>query len=215
MGPKEGSMKEVSLPQVAGDGEGTEKVPLAGDEVKEKYKEQENKDSVNAHEGGRIKVTDKNRGTFLMEGAESTDGVAQILNIADPSVLSAAVQKLHLDLEKLPKQSGTKNNAPQPKRHESGSSSVRSIETIPRIPRISEWASSSSSVREPEVPSGAKVETSLLDRFPTSTIPILKTSMPTRNTKEKKKVCLKNCSEMLQICCHTCGKGFTPSACCP
>ena len=199
MGPKEGCMKGVSLPQVAGDGEGTEKVPLAGDEVKKKYKEQENKDSVNAHEGGRIKVTDKNRGTFLMEGAESTDGVAQILNITDPSVLSAAVQKIHLDLEKIPKQSGTKNSAPQPKRHESGSSSVRSIKTLPRIPRLSEWASSSISVREPEVRSGAKVETSLLDRFPKSTIPILRTSAPTRNTKEKKKVCLKNFSEMLQI----------------
>ena len=55
MGSKEGSMKETSLPQVAANYEGTEKVPLAGDlletglEIKEKYKEQENKDSLNAH----------------------------------------------------------------------------------------------------------------------------------------------------------------------
>ena len=92
-----------------------------------------------------------------MEGAESTDGFAQILNVAETSVLSAAVQKLHLDLEKLPKQSGTKNNSPQPKRHESGSSSapVRSIKTLPRIPRISEWPSSASSVPEPQDRSGA------------------------------------------------------------
>jgi hypothetical protein len=59
MGSKEVSMKEVSLPQVAADGEGTKKVPLAGGlletghEVKEKYKEQENKDFLNAHEMSR------------------------------------------------------------------------------------------------------------------------------------------------------------------
>ena len=56
MGSKEGSVKETSLPQVAAKYEGTEKVPLAGDlletghEVKDKYKEQGNKDSPNAHE---------------------------------------------------------------------------------------------------------------------------------------------------------------------
>jgi len=155
------------------------------------------KGSLNAHEEGRRKVTNKNRGTFLMEGAESTDGFAQVSNIAGTSVLSAAV----LDLEKLPKQNGTKNNAPQPKRRESGSSPapVRSVKTLPRIPRISEWPSPSSSVPEPEAPSGAKVETTLLDRFLISTVPILKTSVPTRNTKEKKKVCFKSDSEMVQI----------------
>jgi hypothetical protein len=63
-------------------------------------------------------------GTFLMEGAKSTDGVAQFSNVAGTSVLSVAVQKLHLDLEKLPKEGGTKNGAPQPKRQET---SVRII----------------------------------------------------------------------------------------
>jgi hypothetical protein len=48
-GSREGSLKDVSVPQVAADGEGTEKVPLAGDllktghEVKQQHKEQVNK----------------------------------------------------------------------------------------------------------------------------------------------------------------------------
>jgi hypothetical protein len=137
------------------------------------------KDSLSAHAG-----------PFLMEGAKYADGAAQFSNVAGTSVLSVAVQKLHLDLEKLPKEGGTKTNAPQPKRRQSGSSSVsiRSVTTLPRISRISEWPSSSSSVTEPEVPSGATVETTSLDRFTISAVPILKMSAPARNTKEKKKV---------------------------
>ena len=159
------------------------------------------KDSLNAHAEVRRKVTNKNKEPFLMEGAKSTDGAAQFSNVAETSVLSVAVQKLHLDLEKLPKEGGTKNGAPQAKRRQSGSSSasIRSVTTLPRISRISERPSSSSSVTEPEVPSGATVETTSLDRFLISAVPILKTSAPTRNTKEKKKVCFKNDSEMLQI----------------
>ena len=154
----------------------------------------------------RIKVTDKNRGAFLMEGAESTDGGAQFSNIVETPVSSSAEQKLRLDLKKLPKQGATNNSAPQPKRRESRSSSapVISVKALPRIPRISERPSSSSSVTEPEVPSGAKVETTPLTRFPiptssSLTVPILKTSVPTRNTREKKKVCFKSGSEMVQI----------------
>lgn len=164
------------------------------------------KDSLKLRAEVRIKVTNKNRGAFLVEGAESTDGGAQVSNIVETSVLSSAEQKLHLDLEKLPKQGATKNSAPQPKRREARSSSapVISVKALPRIPRLSERPSSSSSVTEPEVPSGAKVETTSLDRFPIPTrsfltVPILKTSVPTRNTKEKKKVCFKSDSEMVQI----------------
>jgi hypothetical protein len=164
------------------------------------------KDSLKLPAEVRIKVTNKNRGAFLVEGAESTDGDAQVSNIVGTSVLSSAEQKLHLDLKKLPKQGATKNSAPQPKRRESRSSSapVISVKALPRIPRISERPPSSSSVTEPEVPSGAKVETTSLDRFPVPTssfvtVPILKTSVPTRNTKEKKKVCFKCDSEMVQI----------------
>ena len=323
MGSKEGSVKDMSLPQVAADGEGTEKVPLAGDllktshEVKEKNKEQINKHTYNAKtllidahplpprrafQRGisaeaatrlyqeqmdicqqvvkprnisnatrkektvsrkkkvkphlcirddsrnltpnqkkqiadkrreklkaisekektvavaskkhslklpaevKIKVTGRNRGAFLAEGAESTDDGAQVSNMVETSVLSSAEQILPLNLEKLPKQGATKNGAPQPKRRETRSSSapVISIKALPRIPRISERPSSSSSVIEPEVPSGAKVETTSLNRFPVPTssvltVPILKKSVPTRNTKEKKKVCFKNDSEMVQI----------------
>ena len=319
MDSKEGSVKDVSLPQVAADGEGTEQVPLAGDllktshEVKEKCKEQVNKhtynaktliidapplpprrafqrgisaeaatrmyqeqmdicqqvvkprnivsdatskkktdsrkkkvkphlsirddpcnftakqkkqiadkrreklraisekekivavaskkDSLKLRAEVRIKVTNKNRGAFLMEGAESTDGGGQVSNIVETSVLSSAEQTLHLDLKKLPKQGASKNSAPQPKRREARSSSapVISVKGLPRIPRIS-----SSSVTETEVPSGAKVETTPLDRFPIPsssflTVPILKTSVPTKNTMEKKKVCFKSDSEMVQI----------------
>jgi hypothetical protein len=323
VGSKEGSVKDVSLPQVAADGEGTEKVPLAGDllttdhEVKEKSIERVNKhtysaktliiaatplpprrafqrgisaeaatrmyqkqkdscqqvvkarkivnnatskkktdsmklkvkpclsitddthnltpkqkkqiadkrkeklkaisekekmvamaskkDSLKLRAEVRVKVTNKNRGAFLMEGAESTNGGAQVSDIVEMSVLSCAEQKSHLGLAKLPKQGATKNSAPQPKRRESRSSSapVISVKALPRIPRISEGPSSSSSVTEPELLSGAEVETAS-DRFPIParsflTVPILKISVPTRNTKEKKKVCFKSGSEMVQV----------------
>jgi hypothetical protein len=320
---KEGSLKDMSLPQVAADGEGTEKVPLAGDVLKtghemiEKCKEQVNKhasslktliinapplpprrafqrgisaesatqmyhkqkvicqqplkprnvtnstskkktdskkkkiklrlstvedapnltakqkkqiadkrreklkaisekekmvamaskkDSLKSRAEVKIKVTDKNRGAFLMEGAESADGSAQVSNIVETPVSSSAEQKLLLDLKKLPKQGATNSSAPQPKKRESRSSSapVISVKALPRIPRISERPLSSSSVTEPEVPSGAKVETTPLDRFPIPTrsslkVPTLKTSVPTRNAKEKKKVRFKSDSEMVQI----------------
>jgi len=327
MGSEEGSVKDVILPQVAADGEGTEKVPLAGDllktslEVKEKYKKQVNKhtynaktliidapplpprrafqrgisaeaaarmyqeqmdicqqvvkprnivsnatskeetasrkkkvksrliiidesrnltakqkkqiadkrreklraiseekkkkkmvavasgkDSLKLRAEVRIKVTDKNRGAFLMEGAECSDGDGQVSNAVETSVLSSAEQKLHLDLKNLPKQGATKNSASHPKRREARSSSapVISVKALPRIPRISERPSSSSSVTEPEVPSVAKVESTSFDRFPIPsssflTVPILKTSVPTRNTMKKKKVCFKSDNEMVQI----------------
>jgi len=218
MGLEEGTVREVRLPYIA---EGKPYLSILDDscnlkkQIADKSKgklkaisEKEKmfavapkRDSLNAHAEVRREVTNKYTGIFLMEGAKSTDGVAQFSNVAETSVLSAAVQKLHLDLEKLPKEDGTKNSALQPKRCQSGSSSapIRSVKTLPRILRISEWPSSSNSVTEPEVPSGATVETTSLDRFPISTVPILKTSVPTRNTKEKKKVCFKSGSEMLQI----------------
>jgi hypothetical protein len=324
MGSKEGSVKDVRLPQVTAEGEGTEKVPLAGDllktdhEMKEKSEEQVNKHTYNAktliidapplpprrafHRGisaeaatriyqeqtdtcqqvvkprnivsnatskketdsrkkkgkprlsilddpcnltaqqkkqivdkrreklkaisekekmvavpskkdslkvraeVKVKVTNKNRGAFLTEGAETADGGAQVSNIAETSLLSSAVQNLHLDFEKLLKQGGTKSSAPQPKRRESRSSSapVISIKALPRIPRISERPSSSSTATKPEVPSGANVETTSFNRFPIPTsaflpVPILKSSALTRNTREKKKVCFKNGSELVQI----------------
>jgi hypothetical protein len=164
------------------------------------------KDSVKLRAEVRIKVTDKNRGAFLTAGAESTDGGAQVSNIVETSVLSSAEQKLHLDLKRLPQQGATKNSAPQPKRRDARSSSapVISVKSLPRIPRISERPLSSSSVNEPEVPSGTKVETTSMDRFPIPTssfltAPILKTSVSTSNTKGKKKVCFKSDSEMVQI----------------
>ena len=164
------------------------------------------KDSLKLRAEVRIKVTNKNRGAFLVEGAESTSGGAQVSNVVDTSVSSSTEQKLHLDLEKLPKQGATSNSAPQPKRRESRSSSapVISVKALPRIPRLSEQSSSSVSVTEPEVPSGAKVEITSLDKFPIPTssfltVPILKTSVPTKNTKEKKKVHFKSDSEMVQI----------------
>jgi hypothetical protein len=313
---KERSLKDMSLPQVAADGEGTEKVALAGDllktglEVKEKCKEQVNKYTYNAktliidaqplpprraYQRGisaesatrmyqkkkdicqkvvklrnvtnsiskkktdsrkkkvkdphnltakqkkqiadkrreklkaisekekmvamaskkdsqklraevRIKVTEKNRGAFLMEGAESADDGAQVSNIVETPVSSSAEQKLCFDLKKLPKRDATNNSAPQPKKRQSRSFSapVISVKALPRIPKISERPLSSSSVPEPEVLSSAKVETTPLDRFPiptssSVTVPILKTSVPTRNTEEKKKVCFKSGNEMVQI----------------
>jgi len=163
------------------------------------------KDSLKLRAGVRIKVTDKNRGAFLVEGAESTSGGAQVSNIVDTVVSSSAEQKIHLVLEKIPKQGATKKSAPQPKRREARSSSapVISVKALPRIPRLSEQPSSSVSVTEPEVPSGAKVETSSLDRLPIptssfQTVPILKTSVPTKNRNEKKKVCFKSDSELVQ-----------------
>lgn len=153
----------------------------------------------------RIKVTKKNRGAFLMEGADSTDGGAELSNIAETSVSSSAVKNLHLDVKNIQKQSDSKESAPRCKRRESRSSSapVSSIKFLPRIPRKSERPSSSSGT-ELEVPSDAKVETISVDRFPIlnsaiSTLPMLKTYAPTRNTRKKKNVRFKDDSEMVQI----------------
>jgi len=148
------------------------------------------KGSLKSRAEVRIKVTNKNRGAFLVEGAESTSGSAQVSNVVDTSVLSST----------------TKNSAPQPKRREARSSSapIISVKALPKIPRLSERPSSIS-VTEPEVPSSAKVETTSLDRFPIPTssfltVPILKTFVPTKNPKEKKRVSFKSGSEMVQMC---------------
>lgn len=153
----------------------------------------------------RVKVTNKSRGAFLIEGAESTAGGGKVANIADMLVSSSAVKKFHLDVENLPKQGSSKDSAPQPKRRESRSFSapVRSVKALPRIPRMSK-RHSSSSVTELEVLSNTKVETTSLDRFPIPTgafltLPISKTFAPTRNAKEKKTVRFKNDREMVQI----------------
>jgi hypothetical protein len=70
-----------------------------------------------------------------------------------------------LDLGKFQKQGRIKIGAPQPKGHKSRSSSVP-VRSGKTLPRISEWSS--------------------LERFPISTVSILKTSASTRNTQEKK-----------------------------
>jgi hypothetical protein len=83
-----------------------------------------------------------------------------------------------LDLGKLKKQGRIKIGAPQPKGRKSKSSSVP-VRSGKTLPRISEWSS--------------------LERFPISTVSILKTFASTRNTQEKKNVCFKEDSEIEQI----------------
>lgn len=163
------------------------------------------KDSLKVPAEVRVKVTNKNRGAFLIEGAESTAGGAKVSNIATMSVSSSAMRQLHLDVGNLPKQGGSKDSASQPRKRESRSSSAPggSVKASWRIPRLSDQPSSSA-VTKPEVLSGTKVETTSLDRFPISssafpTLPILKTFAPTRNTTERKTVCFKNDSELVQV----------------
>jgi hypothetical protein len=169
------------------------------------------KHSVKVPAEVRIKVTDKNRGAFLTEGAEKTDDVAKVSATAQTSVLSSVVKKLHPDAEKassslnIPKRDGVKSSVPQPKKRESRSSSdpARSIKDLPRIPRISERPSASKSV-DLEVPPGAEVETIIEDLPPLCTsafprFPIIKTLAPTGSTKVKKNVNFKKDSELVEI----------------
>ncbi|PNF31614.1 hypothetical protein B7P43_G17187 [Cryptotermes secundus] len=161
----------------------------------------------------RIKVTNRNRGAFLTEEAE-TRNIVKASEAAQPSVLSSAEKNLHFDVKKaslssnVPKQDSVKASVSQPKKRDSRLSSApaRSINDLPRIPKISGRPSTSKSV-DLEVPScRAEVVTDpvVVDKLPMltsafSALSILKTSAPTSYTKVKKSVCFKKDSEMVEI----------------
>ncbi|KDR21193.1 uncharacterized protein LOC110828310 [Zootermopsis nevadensis] len=169
------------------------------------------KHSVKVPAEVRIKVTNKNRGAFLTEGAEKTNDVSKFCATAQTSVLSSVVKELHRDAEKnssslnVSKQDGVRSSTPQPRKCESRLSSApaRFIKDLPRIPKISERLSASKSV-DVEVPPGAKVDTITEDVPPLltsgfSSSPITKTLAPARSTKGKKRVTFKKDSELVEI----------------
>jgi hypothetical protein len=168
------------------------------------------KHSVKVPAEVRIKVTDKNRGAFLTEGAEKTDDVAKVSATAQTSLLSSVIKKSHSDAEKalslkVPKQDGVRSSILEPKKCELGSSCVptRNIKDLPRIPRISERSLASKSVNL-KLPPGAEVETIVEDMPPLLTsaspsFPIVKTLAPTGITKKKKNVTFKKDSELVEI----------------
>jgi hypothetical protein len=103
----------------------------------------------------RVKVTSKNRGAFLMEGADTKDA-EKVSATAQLSVLSSAVKKVHLDVEKacsslnIPKQGGVKSSVPRPKKRELRSSSHHDVEKASSSLNITKRDGVKSSVAQPK-----------------------------------------------------------------
>lgn len=143
----------------------------------------------------RVKVTNKNRGAFLTEGAETTND-SKAYDGAQSSVLRS-----------VPKRGSVKGSVPQPKKYESRSSSAtaRKISELPRIPKVSERPSTSKIVDKGVPSCSAEVVTDpVADKLPVLTVSfsalsILRTSGPTSYTKRKKNVRFKEDSEMVDI----------------
>jgi hypothetical protein len=160
----------------------------------------------------KIKVTNKNRGAFLTEGAETTYNAAEMSDTYQTSLICSAVKNLHLGVQRtssvnVPKQDSIKSGATQPKKCESRSASapVRNIKDLPRIPRISERPSASERGGLEVPSSGVEMESVLVDvpmappfTSALSTLPIMKTSVPTSRYK-KKTVHFKKDSELVAI----------------
>ncbi|KAJ4427930.1 hypothetical protein ANN_23940, partial [Periplaneta americana] len=97
----------------------------------------------------RIKVTRKNRGAFLTEGADDTEdelptaqttvsGVKKSSHVAEEKLVSS---------KNLKEQGTVKSNIPAPKKIDSRSSSAPSVDTIKNLPRIPKLSGRPSSVK--------------------------------------------------------------------
>jgi hypothetical protein len=151
----------------------------------------------------RIKVTNKNRGAFLAEGADTTNDVKASMG-AQSSVLCPDVKNTFLS-RNVQKRDSVKGSVPQPKKHEprSSSATARNISDLPRIPKLSGRPSTLKNI-DFMVPScSADVVTDpVSDKLPVltsafSALSILKTSAPTICTKRKKNVRFKEGGEMV------------------
>jgi hypothetical protein len=150
----------------------------------------------------KVKVTNRNRGAFLTEGAETTNDV-KAFDGAEPSVLHSDVSSSG----NVPKRDSAKSSVPRPKKYESRSSSAtaKKISNLPRIPKISERPSTSKNVGIGVPSCSAEVVTDPVgDKLPVltsafSALSILRTSGPTSCTKRKKNVRFKEGSEMVEM----------------
>ncbi|PSN48547.1 hypothetical protein C0J52_05914 [Blattella germanica] len=147
----------------------------------------------------KIKVTNRNRGAFLVEGAEVSGG-----NDGDATNLSSAVQKINLgkkeDLSTIA--SLQENKITQPKKRErSASAPMKNIKDLPRIPKVSRKPSEPSNDIQMENATAATAVPKILTNALPS-VPILKTLAPTISTFKtsvKKRVRFKQGSDLQQI----------------